>query len=75
MAAAPPFGNGLARRRLRADDGDVAWLRAVLEAYDGLAMLYGDGTGVVQLVTTDSRLDELDALLAELRGEAPLQPL
>lgn len=75
MKATPPLGPGMACRRLRAGDADVVWLRAVVEAYDGLATLYGDGSGVVELITTRSRLEELDALIDELCREAMLQRL
>lgn len=60
------------RVRLRAADRDVVWLRSVLEGYDGLASLYGDGSGVITLTTTSSQASELDALVSELCREAPL---
>jgi hypothetical protein len=44
----------------------------VIEGYDGLASLYGDGSGIVTLTTTASRAAELDELLTELCGEAAL---
>jgi hypothetical protein len=65
-------GEGLTLRRLRVADADVVWLRSVLEGYDGLAGLYGDGSGVVTLTTSDALAAELDALLDELCGEAAL---
>lgn len=74
-AASNIVGAGLVQRFCRVEDGDVVWLRAVLEAYDGLACLYGDGSGVVALTTTESRVAELDALIAALCEEAALQPL
>lgn len=71
----PLLGPGLHTRRVRVADGDVVWLRSVLEGYDGLAALYGDGSGTVTLTTTESRAHELDTLLADLCHEADLQPL
>jgi hypothetical protein len=65
-------GPGLRWRRLRVSNADVVWLRAVLEGYDGLASLYGDGSGVVALCVPESRAAELDELLRELCTEAPL---
>jgi hypothetical protein len=65
-------GAGLLLRRVRVADPDVVWLRSVLEGYDGLASLYGDGSGIVTLTTTASRAPELDELLAELCGEGSL---
>jgi hypothetical protein len=75
--AAPPviLTEGLTLRRLRVADADVVWLRSVLEAYDGLAALFGDGSGVVTLATTSSQAGELDALLEDLCREASLQRL
>ena len=71
----PIAGPGLASRRLRVADGDVVWLRSVLEAYDGLAGLYGDGSGVVTLTTTESQAHELDALIDELARESAIARL
>jgi hypothetical protein len=75
MAKAVLLDRGLTLRRVRVADADVVWLRSVLEAYDGLASLYGDGSGVVTLATTPSQALELDALLDELGSEAALQRL
>ena len=58
--------------RLRVADRDVVWLRAVLEGYDGLGALYGDGSGIVTVTTTTSRALELDSLIGELSTEAAL---
>lgn len=66
----PLQGPGLAHRRLRVANPDVVWLRCVLEAYDGLASLYGDGSGIVILTTTIAQAGELDQLLQELCAEA-----
>lgn len=62
----------LARRRLRVGSADVVWLRSILEGYDGLAALYGDGSGIVTVMAPAERAAELDALLAELCREAAL---
>jgi hypothetical protein len=73
MAPQPAIvGDGLCLRRLRVADADVVWLRSVLEGYDGLASLYGDGSGVVTLTTPHAMAAELDALLDELCVEAVL---
>jgi hypothetical protein len=73
--ASPLDGPGLALRRLRVADRDVVWLRSVLEAYEGLAGLYGDGSGIVVLTTTDCQARELDGLLDELAREGAIQRL
>ncbi|MGD8858372.1 MAG: DUF4911 domain-containing protein [Myxococcales bacterium] len=69
MPARPPLGPGLVTRRVRVADPDVIWIRAILEAYDGLAFTYGDGSGVLALTTTESQAGELDGLLNELSHE------
>ncbi|MDD9938785.1 MAG: DUF4911 domain-containing protein [Myxococcales bacterium] len=74
MPAPPPLGPGLITRRVRISDADVVWLRAVIEAYDGLAFTYGDGSGVVELAAPACRAGELDALLNELAAEVALSP-
>ena len=68
----PTRDPALARRRLRVTGADEVWLRSVLEGYEGLASLYGDGTGIVTVMAPADRAAELDALLAELCGEAAL---
>jgi hypothetical protein len=65
-------GEGLTLRKIRVADADVVWLRSVLEGYDGLAALYGDGSGVVTLSAPDALAAELDALLDELCSEASI---
>jgi hypothetical protein len=72
MAKHELLADGLTRRRVRVADADVVWLRSVLEGYDGLAALYGDGSGIVTLTTPHDRALELDALLGDLCAEAPL---
>jgi hypothetical protein len=73
--AKPLHGTGLTRRRIRVADGDVVWLRSVLEGYDGLASLHGDGSGIVTLSTTHALTAELDALIDDLCAEAALTRL
>ena len=78
MSAAPPdpsLDPRLVRRRVRVLDDDVVWLRSLLEAYDGLALLYGDGSGTVTLAAPVERGAELDELLADLSREARLHVL
>ncbi len=70
--SAPLLGPGLVGRRVRVAKSEVAWLRYVLEAHDGLANLHGAGDGTITLVTPECRSAELDAILAELG--VPLEP-
>lgn len=66
VSSEPILGEGLASRRVRVPREEVAWLRYVLEAHDGLANLHGSGDGIITLVTPTSRAAELDEVLAEL---------
>ncbi|MDH5671622.1 MAG: DUF4911 domain-containing protein [Myxococcales bacterium] len=75
MATVPPLGPGLTQRRLRVADADVVLLRAILEAYDGLALIFGSGDGTVSVITTGAQQAALDALLGELRDELAVVPL
>jgi hypothetical protein len=68
-------GRGLRAIRVRAADRDVVWLRSVLESYEGLAALHGDGSGLLTVTATCERAAELLALLEELGREVPLQIL
>ena len=45
-----PVGPGLLSFRARVPAENVAWLRYVLEAEDGLAFMHSDGSGVVLLL-------------------------
>ncbi len=63
------LGEGLVSRRVRVARADVAWVRYVLEAHDGLANLHGSGDGTLTLITTSSLERELDAVLHDLAQE------
>jgi hypothetical protein len=67
MAAIHPLGPGLVSRRLLVHDGDVVWLRSVVEGYEGLAVFYGDGSGIITLAAPLTRARELDELIDDLR--------
>jgi hypothetical protein len=69
VVAALPAGNGLCVRAVMVERAQVAWLRYLLEAHEGLAFMHSDGSGVVSLLTTDSQRAALDALIADLEHE------
>lgn len=69
MSARVPEGPGLARRDVRVADRDMVVVRSVVEAYDGLACYFGDGSGQITLLCPVDRVAELDALLEDLRTE------
>lgn len=69
------MGPGLVCRTFRVDDAEVVWLRSILEGYEGLAHLTGDGSGIIAVISTSSRQGELDEVLADLGEEVPLVPV
>lgn len=75
MSAPLLLGPGLVARRVRVPRAEVALLRYLIEAYDGLANLHGSGDGTITLVTTTDRAAELDGLLDDLREELELERL
>jgi hypothetical protein len=64
-----PAGVGLVTRPVRVARDQVAWLRYVLEAHDGLGLMHGDGTGAVFLFAPESQVAALDRLIADLTAE------
>jgi hypothetical protein len=56
-------------RSVRVERAQVAWLRYLLEAHEGLAFMHSDGSGFVTLLTTESQRADLDALIADLERE------
>jgi hypothetical protein len=76
VGSAPlPWGPGLSRRRVAVARQDVAFLRYLLEAHEGLAFMHGDGSGEINLLAPDSQLAALDQLIADLSAEGALRPL
>ena len=73
MSAPLYVGPGLVSRTIEVARADVAWVRYVVEAHDGLANLHGDKDGTVTLVTTPSMVAELDRLIADLEDEIGLR--
>ena len=67
---APLFvGPGLVTRTMRVPRADVAWVRYVIEAHDGLANVHVATGGVVTLVTTEGQAEMLDEVIGDLRDE------
>ncbi len=75
MVAPLPAGDGLCARRVRVERAQVAWLRYLLEAHEGLAFMHSDGSGQVSLLTTESQRAGLDALIADLEREGVIEAL
>ena len=63
----PLMGEGMYGQRILISGEDLVWLRALIEAQDGLGFVYSRGDGVVYVVTTADQQRDLDSLL---RSEA-----
>lgn len=70
-----PFGAGLIARAVLVAREQVAFLRYVLEAHEGVAFMHGDGSGTVWLLTTESQRDALDVLMDDLQADGLIVPL
>jgi hypothetical protein len=70
-----PTGPGLIERPVLIARADVAFLRYVLEAHEGLAFMHGDGSGVVLILAPESQQVALEELLADLESEGLVVPL
>ena len=67
---APLFvGPGMVARTIHVPRAEVAWVRYVVEAHDGLANVHVAKGGVVTLVTTEEQAELLDAVIEDLRAE------
>ena len=66
--------DAFAKRHFRLPPAEIAWLRFVLESYDGLAFVRTlDGRdGLVEIAFPPSRRKDAEALLASLCRENPL---
>jgi hypothetical protein len=67
-----PVGEGLVERPVLVAKEQVAYLRYLLEAHDGLAFLHGDGSGTVLLIAPESQAHALDLLIGDLEAEGLL---
>lgn len=61
-----PLGPGLVARRVLIPRAEVAWLRYLLEAEDGLGFVYGDGRGAVLVIGTEAQAHALDGWLTDV---------
>jgi hypothetical protein len=73
-----PRGAGLVERRARVQPRNVAWLRYVLEAHEGLAFMHVEdknGSDEVFLLAPTGLEAELDELVQDLLQEGCLDAL
>ena len=66
---APLVGEGMVTRRLIVRAKDVAFLKGVVEAHDGLAQVFAEGGGDLTLAAPACREAELDELVRDLCDE------
>jgi hypothetical protein len=69
VPAERPTGSGLVERAVWVVRAEVAFLRYVLEGHDGLALMHGDGSGVILLLAPNSQAAALDVLIDDLEAE------
>jgi len=62
---APP----LVARRVRVAPTDVVYLKAIIEASSGLAVVIGQAAGELLIATTPEQVEALDELLRDLQEE------
>ena len=60
---------GLVTRRVRVPAREVVFVKGVIEASDGVAVVFADRGGDLTIATLPSQKDELDRILQDLEGE------
>lgn len=65
----PLLGEGLVARRVVVRARDVAFLKGVVEAHEGLAQVFAEHGGELTLAAPASRARELDELVDDLVAE------
>ncbi len=65
----PLVGHGMVTRRLVVRAKDVAFLKGIVEAHDGLAQVFSEGGGDLVLAAPTSREQELDELVKDLAAD------
>ena len=65
----PAIGEGMVSRRLVVPAHEVAFLKGVVDAHDGLAQVFAERGGELRLAAPADRAAELDDLVASLARE------
>jgi len=68
-AAPPPLVEALATRKMRVIPSEVVFVKGVIEASEGLAVVFAESGGDLTIATPPCRVQELDRLLEDLRVE------
>ena len=65
----PLLGPGLVLRKVVVPSQDVVYVRGIFEASCGVAVVYSISGGDLTIAATESRVAELERLLADLQAE------
>lgn len=68
-SVAPLLGEGLVCRRLTIERSLIVFVRAHLEASEGLGLMFAERGGELVVATTESQARELDAFVDDLCAE------
>jgi hypothetical protein len=68
MPARPPLGDGLVSRRIVVEAADAILVKAVVEAHEGVACVFGEQGGTLIIAAPTDREVELDALLVDVEA-------
>lgn len=72
MSTSALLGPGLTSVALSVPAREVVYVRALLEAHEGLAVMFAEVGGELVLATTDSQAGELAWFVEQLRAELGL---
>lgn len=64
--APPMIGPGMVSRRVVCDAADALLVKAVLEAHEGVASIFGEERGILVVAAPSDREAELDALMIDV---------
>jgi hypothetical protein len=67
-SAPMPIGD-LIVRRFRVRASEVVFIKGVIEASEGLAVVFAESGGDLTIATSDSQKDEFDRILQDLANE------
>lgn len=69
MPVPPILDANLVARRVRVAPTDVVYLKGIVEASEGLAVVFAESGGELVLATMPEQLEALDELLRDLQEE------
>ena len=72
MPVPPLLAPPLVARRVRIAPTDVVYLKGIIEASEGLAVVFAESGGELVIATMPEQLDALDELLRDLQDEIGL---